>query len=243
VHTIGNRLKVWRESLSLKQADAASVLGLPPSTYQNYERDVRAPNTEGWNAFAMNGINTNWLLTGEGSMLAHPSEKPFQHPSATGASTEEAEPQAGRSAAAVGPGFTALPLYDGIRASGGDGALSGEDQAENVILFSEDWIRREFGAKPRNLFMIRVAGDSMEPTLRAGDFILVDRRTSRPDREGVYLLRMGEMLLVKRLQALPGGKIRASSDNAAFDPFVLDADESGGDVQIHGRIIWASRRL
>jgi DNA-binding XRE family transcriptional regulator len=69
MHTIGSRLKVWRESLSLKQADAASSLGLSPSTYQNYERDVRAPNTEGWNAFAMNGINTNWLLTGKGPML------------------------------------------------------------------------------------------------------------------------------------------------------------------------------
>lgn len=39
------------------------------STYQNYERDVRAPNTEGWEAFVRAGINANWLLTGEGPML------------------------------------------------------------------------------------------------------------------------------------------------------------------------------
>jgi len=51
------------------QAEAASVLGLPERTYQNYERDVRAPNTEGWEAFVRAGINANWLLTGEGPML------------------------------------------------------------------------------------------------------------------------------------------------------------------------------
>lgn len=67
--TIGSRLKVWRESASLKQTDAASLLGLPPNTYQNYERDVRSPNTQGWEAFAKAGINTNWLLTGQGPML------------------------------------------------------------------------------------------------------------------------------------------------------------------------------
>ncbi len=78
--TIGSRLKVWRESVSLKQAEAASLLGLPPNTYQNYERDVRSPNTEGWEAFVKHGINTNWLLTGEGPMLlvelAPPPAKP-----------------------------------------------------------------------------------------------------------------------------------------------------------------------
>lgn len=69
VHSIGSRLKVWRESVSLKQADAASSIGMSGSTYQNYERDVRAPNTEGWEAFVRAGINANWLLTGEGPML------------------------------------------------------------------------------------------------------------------------------------------------------------------------------
>jgi transcriptional regulator with XRE-family HTH domain len=69
VHSIGARLKVWRDALLLKQAEAAATLGLSGSTYQNYERDVRAPNTEGWEAFVRAGINANWLLTGEGPML------------------------------------------------------------------------------------------------------------------------------------------------------------------------------
>ena len=64
--TIGARLKVWRDSIGLRQDEAAYRLGLSGSTYQNYERDVRAPNAESCQAFAKAGINTNWLLTGEG---------------------------------------------------------------------------------------------------------------------------------------------------------------------------------
>lgn len=69
VHSIGARLKAWRDSFGWNQAEAASRLQLSASTYQNYERDVRAPNTEGWEAFYRVGINANWLLSGEGPML------------------------------------------------------------------------------------------------------------------------------------------------------------------------------
>ena len=51
------------------------------------------------------------------------------------------------------------------------------------------------------------------------------------------------MLLVKRLQALPGGKVRVTSDNAAFDPWTLDLSEVGGDVAIVGRVVWSGRRM
>lgn len=69
MHSIGSRLKVWRKSISLGQEDAAARIGLSPSTYQNYERDVRRPNAAGFNAFTKAGINAKWLLTGEGEML------------------------------------------------------------------------------------------------------------------------------------------------------------------------------
>lgn len=67
--TVGSRLKVWRECLSLRQSDAANLIGLSGSTFQNYERDVRQPNAESLTLFVRAGINVNWLLTGEGPML------------------------------------------------------------------------------------------------------------------------------------------------------------------------------
>lgn len=66
---IGARLKVWREGVGLGQSEAAARLGMSESTYQNYEREVRAPRMEAMEAFVRSGLNANWLLTGEGPML------------------------------------------------------------------------------------------------------------------------------------------------------------------------------
>jgi phage repressor protein C with HTH and peptisase S24 domain len=169
------------------------------------------------------GVSVDWLATGRGPKSPRESRT------------------------SVGPepsGYIAIPLYD-IRASAGHGAVNEpvSTAAADALMFKEDWIRFELGATPANLFLVRVSGDSMEPTLRAGDVILIDRSASRPDREGIYLMRMGEMLLVKRLQALPGGRIRVTSDNAAFEPWMLEADKQSEEVQIYGRVVWSGRRL
>lgn len=230
MHSVGSRLKVWRESVSLKQAEAAERVGLPASTYQNYERDVRAPNTEGWEAFVKAGINANWLLTGEGSMLRVRDE-----PASSDSTALEAPMPSS--------GYVAIPLYNEIRAAAGVGALNHTEVADDALMFKEDWVHYELGARPKDLCLIRVHGDSMEPTLRAGDVILIDHRACRPDREGIYILRMGEMLLVKRLQAIPGGQLRVISDNSAFDSWVLKVADIGVEVDIIGRVVWAGRRF
>ncbi len=231
MHEIGVRLKVWRDAAQLKQDEAAKLLGLPGSTYQNYERGVRAPNTEGWESFARVGINTNWLLTGEGPMLSKNL-------------VEIGEPSRPPSAGDEHRGYVAIPLFNSIRAAAGHGAVVGHEAADDALMFKEQWIRFELGANPQDLKLIRVSGDSMEPTLRAGDVILVDHRTQRPDREGIYILRMDGMLLVKRVQAMPGGVVSITSDNPAFAPWTLKlAELETADVAILGRVVWSGRRL
>lgn len=231
VHSIGARLKVWREAANLKQGEAAGVLGLSGSTYQNYERDVRAPNTEGWEAFVRAGINANWLLTGEGEMLLR-----------MGAS-DKAQAKVETTKTLAMPGYVAIPLFNDVRAAAGHGALNGTlEKPDDALMFKEDWVRFELGAHPEDLNLIRVSGDSMEPTLRAGDVVLIDHRAQRPDREGIYILRMGDMLLVKRLQAMPGGQVRVVSDNPAFAPWDISLEKIGSEVSIIGRVVWSGRR-
>jgi hypothetical protein len=55
----------------------------------------------------------------------------------------------------------------------------------------------------------------MEPTLRDSDEILVDR-TPRPLRAGIHVIRVDDVLLVKRLEAGAAGMIRVISDNPAY---------------------------
>lgn len=140
--------------------------------------------------------------------------------------------------------YVAIPLYNGVQAAAGAGAVVEHEHPDDMLMFKESWVRVELGARPQDLYLIRVAGDSMEPTLRAGDAILVNRRYTAPDREGVYILRMNGMLLVKRLQAIPGGMIRVISDNSAFDSYnVALADLEGSGTAVVGRVVWIGRRM
>ena len=232
MHSIGSRLRVWRDLQSLKQEDAAKMIGLSPGTYQNYERDIRAPNAESMALFAAAGINTNWLLTGEGRILREPEESP-----ARGHRVAE------KTAVYDSSGFVRVALYDDMRGVAEQGAAASHAELGDILMFRADWLRFELGCKPQDLCLIRVTGKSMEPTLSAGDVILVDQCARRPDREGIYIMRSGGMLVARRLHALPEGKIRVSSDNDPSSCWDMRAEDLENGVAIIGRVVWFSRRV
>lgn len=139
--------------------------------------------------------------------------------------------------------YVKVPLYNNVHAAAGVGSVVAEEVADGFMRFSEEWLRVELGVRLRDLCLIRATGDSMEPTFRSGDALLVDRRATKPDREGIYIIRMSGMLLVKRLQALPGNRLRVTSDNAALPPYELVLTElNSEDLIIIGRVVWSGRR-
>lgn len=124
-----------------------------------------------------------------------------------------------------------------LEASAGPGALGAQEVAFDAFRFSRKWLREQ-GLDAGQLSAIRVMGDSMDPLLRDGDEILVDR-TPRAFREGVHVLRLGDMLHVKRVQAGPPGRLRLISANEAYDPVEVALDE----VDLVGRVVWKGGRL
>jgi len=124
-----------------------------------------------------------------------------------------------------------------LEASAGPGAVSAEEMPFDAFRFSRRWLREQ-GLEPAMLSSIRVMGDSMDPLLRDGDEILVDR-TPRPFREGVHVVRLGEALHVKLLQAVPPARLRLISKNEAYEP----VDVAMADVDVVGRVVWKGGRL
>ena len=91
-----------------------------------------------------------------------------------------------------------------------------------------------------------VAGSSMEPTLRAGDRVLVDRWTlrHRAARAGdvVLLEGPGGVSIVKRISERPGGpadseQVWVVGDNAAVS---VDSRQFGAlpADRLRGRVVW-----
>ncbi|WP_336986926.1 S24 family peptidase [Altererythrobacter aquiaggeris] len=122
-------------------------------------------------------------------------------------------------------------------ASAGPGALEGSELAFDSLGFSRLWLREQ-GLDPKMLSAISVQGDSMEPVLRDGDEILVDC-TPRALRDGIHVVRLGDTLLVKRVQAIGSQRLSLISQNEAYPPIDVDAR----DAQVIGRVVWKGGRL
>ena len=124
-----------------------------------------------------------------------------------------------------------------LEASAGPGATAAQEIPFDSFRFSRRWLREQ-GLEPGQLSAIRVMGDSMDPLLRDGDEILVDR-TPRAFREGVHVVRLGDALHVKLLQAVPPGRLRLISKNPAYEP----VEVAMADVDVVGRVVWKGGRL
>ena len=112
--------------------------------------------------------------------------------------------------------------------------------ASESRVFSRTWLRNFTTAPPERLFWATGDGDSMEPTIRAGEIFLIDtsHRTPRMS-DGIWALALGEIGMVKRLSFQGGGFIELHSDNPLVRPVPVSEDE----LHIIGRVIAVVRRL
>lgn len=200
----------------------------------------------------LKGCDWKWLMTGEGV--------PFPKGAATGSNQELQEPVAGYNAKwnaksiQTAPEvrdtlgnpvdlseFVFIPRYN-VKVAAGHGYAVEDEKPRFTMAFRKYWIRVHLRTDPKSLSVVKVAGDSMEGILFDGDNVLVDHSRNQPGN-GLYVLRIGEELIVKRTQTLPGNHLLVSSANEAYQPFELNlADETSG-VEIIGKVVWFGRQI
>ena len=129
-----------------------------------------------------------------------------------------------------------------VMVSAGPGAIVTEELGKPYFAFDERWLKALTPSAPANLSIVRVEGDSMSPTLSAGDDILVDLGDCYDRlRDGIYVLRIDDALVVKRLALNPIGKrVTVQSDNPAYPDW---PDCSLDEINCIGRVIWSGRRI
>jgi hypothetical protein len=67
------------------------------------------------------------------------------------------------------------------------------------LTFRRDWLVGTRGLDPRKVGLVFIRGDSMYPTLWSGDLVMVDTTRKGIHGGGLYVIRMGEGLMAKRL--------------------------------------------
>jgi len=138
------------------------------------------------------------------------------------------------------PAVVSVPRL-ALGASAGGGTLDDDERTAGVMAFDARWLRH-LGVRPQRVSIIRVDGESMAPTLSDGDDIMVDHDDDADRlRDGVYVLRLDGVLMVKRIARGPlRGRFSVLSDNAHY-PDWTDIDPAL--VDIVGRVVWTGRRL
>lgn len=211
---LGSRLRELEKGFTNRET-AAKAAGAAKSTFQSWIEGKADPSFEGLASFArQTGVSLDWLA----GMSADASR--------------------GRQ---IGEdrGMVAIPVFE-FEAGAGPGMVAYDEKPVDHLWFNETWLRQTYGVNPNDLKMLPSSGDSMEPTISSGAMLLVNTsKTARLPGDGIFVVRLEGDILVKRLQRVPGGKIKVSSDNAAYDAFHVSLDDGGVDFALLGRVVVA----
>ena len=169
-----------------------------------------------------------WLATGEGPQKAEGDTFP----------TKAHQPAPSSLASPSPDDYCYVPLYD-VHASAGHGAVIDEEPVKSRLAFKQAWLRGEMGLTPKDCCLIYVTGDSMEPTLRKGDVVMLDRANTLYIDDGIYCLRFDGGLVIKRVQRINATQIKVMSDNSIYEPYIIGIT----DAEIVGKVVWAGKRF
>lgn len=142
------------------------------------------------------------------------------------------------------PGYASpfsIPVYS-ITAGMGRGRFLDSEEILKIVVFDPATLRdMNLSGSAHGIVAVYADGESMLPTIPPKSIVFVDRN-QRDLRDGVYLVRLEEMIYVKRLQRLPNHKVKVISDNPIYEPFEVDL-KNGDDFEILGKVlrVWIER--
>jgi len=206
--------------------------GISEGAIRKYLASSSEPGMSALTAIAKEaGVTIAWLATGEG---------PMRHCDKVGSGTVAEVANHYASAKDLEAEYSLVPRYD-VAASAGHGSIIHSEQVVDHLAFKTKWLRGDMGLEPDKLALITAKGDSMEPTIRDRDLLLVDTR-EKPVSDGVYVLRLEGSLIAKRIQRDLQGGLIVRSDNPAY-PELRASKDQVGLLEIVGRIVWTGGRL
>ncbi|MBF0260409.1 MAG: helix-turn-helix transcriptional regulator [Magnetococcales bacterium] len=213
---------IERFNNNLKEMSRA--VGIPYGTLNSIMKGV-SPSADKINQIAESlGLSCDWLLRGVGPMMyadvvekmTESDEKPTQD-------------------------YVSIPRYD-VYCSAGAGALVESERIIEHINFKLEWFI-DMGLQRDKAALISVDGDSMAPTLKNGDMVLVDlRERDRVTADAIYVIDHDGTLKVKRLRKTFTGDLMIISDNPSY-PHETIRQSDGVPIRVVGRVAWAGVRM
>ena len=219
MNTLAGRLQLVMSELGITQQKLADLIGI---TQQSVNKIVKGDTLNPKNIVEIAnalGVDVQWLRSGEGQA---PNFAKLTENSTACEDEEEG---------------ISIPLLE-VYASAGHGVYQSSDLVDVVqsIRYNRPKFQQLFaGVNPDFVQLINVKGDSMSPTLEAGDLIFVDTRVQCYDGDGIYVFNYDSTLFVKRLQKT-GSKLTVISDNQTYDKWYITAEDEYQFI-VHGKVL------
>jgi phage repressor protein C with HTH and peptisase S24 domain len=204
-----NRLKEARKHLKISsQKDFSNLLNWTIGRIQDLEsgkvKELKASEAEEiQEKFLINGW---WLLTGKGEMLLKDNIL-----------------------VATNNNYN-IDLLN-VRAGAGEGIYNYVIETIDTISLDKSFFKTPINTS--KVKGIQVDGDSMEPTLKDGDYVLIDE-TIIFGTNGIYAIQYGGQILIKRLQFKIDGTILILSDNDKYEKETFNPNENQLPFQVLG---------
>ncbi len=135
-----------------------------------------------------------------------------------------------------------------VPASAGAGGLVEKQDDDQIWGFPTPWLRTELNAKPRELYVMTIEGDSMvsDPPqpydLAPGDKTVINTGDQTPTPPGTFIIHDGLGLVAKRIEFIDHSDpptIRVMSNNPGYEPY----ERALVDAHILGRVVGRWQRL
>lgn len=105
--------------------------------------------------------------------------------------------------------------------------------------FPYQWLSRM--GTPNSMVFMDVIGDSMEPSIRDGDMVLVDQSGKSLSPHSIFAVGVEDSIFIKRVEPRDGAVI-LHSDNRTYSDIELYEDELAS-FHVIGKVVWLCRDL
>lgn len=189
--------------------DVAKALGITPEHLSMLKRRQKLPLPELLDFCARKRININWLLYD-------------QDPHSLCEETQK---------------FIYVRYFKDIGASAGGGAFNYESEVER--LYIDEKIAQMLGGRPDFIEAVNVIGDSMEPLLRDGSIVFVDRSLNDIKRGGIFLIATTAGVFIKRVRLRVDGKVELISQNPSYSTEVIEPET----LNVIGKVVGSVEKV
>jgi len=192
----------------LYDKDVAMALGITPEAFRKQKSRNSVPYFEIMQFLAKRNISINWFFFN-------------QLPESLIESTSN---------------LIILKYQRSITATAGGGGINYE--VDTVPLVIDKQLLDHINSSYKYTEVLQVFGESMEPDIKEGSLVFVNKSKIEPESKGIYLVNTQDGLFIKKLK-VNDDKVTLKSTNQAFPDVQFNID----DIKIVGKVCGTLRKV